>query len=475
MRLLLVNWADNHDPAQRGGGVAVYQRALAAALAAKPGVQVATLATGLAHSLRPGRPPRVVALPQVAGVLRYQMVDSGVLAPAHADFANPAQIAHPPTEAAIADFLARTGPWDAVQFNTLEGVPARVLALAPRAVVMLHNYYPLCPQVNLWQSEVRACTDNRGGAACVRCLPALPNRAALRMAYAMEWQLGAAPGTALGDRLLRPAMGLAWRVLKRVRRRPGIAVPAAPPDVAAAFAARRAAMVGLINAHAHRVLCVSDRVRQIALGYGIDGRRLHTCYIGSSQAAAWARTTPRPAFLAPDGTLRLAYLGYMRADKGFPFLMQALAALPAPLAARLHLTVAARPGPPAMLAAMGTLAPRLASLTHRPGYSHADLDGLLAGVDLGVVPVLWEDNLPQVAIEMHARHIPLLVSDRGGARELGNCPDLVFRAGDAGDFARALGRVLDGTLSPEGALAQARPPRTMPDHVAELLGHYAGG
>jgi len=233
-------------------------------------------------------------------------------------------------------------------------------------------------------------------------------------------------------------------------------------------------MVALLNAHAARVLCVSDRVRQIALAHGLDPGRAQTCYIGTGHAGLWAQTAPRPGFLAPDGTLRLAYLGYMRADKGFGFLMAALAALPADQARRLHLTVAARPGPPGMMVAMAALAPRLASLTHRPGYTHADLDGLLAGVDLGLVPVLWEDNLPQVGLEMHARHIPLLCSDRGGAQELGNCPDLVFRAGDAADFARALARVLDGALTPAQAFAQARPPRTMDEHATEMIGQYRG-
>lgn len=487
MRILLVNWVDHRDPAGRGGGVTVYQRNLVAALERLPGVEVATLASGLAHDLRPGRAPRVVALPPVGGerARRFQMVNSGVLAPSHADFGNPAQVDHAPTEAAFAAFLRRTGPWTAVHFNNLEGLPAGVLRAVPpetRVVLSLHNYYPFCPQVNLWQHEREACTDFRGGVACVTCLPVRPNRTALRLAYAAEWQLarfGGGPGTWAGDKVLRPAMAAGWRALRgmvRVARRGGGAPAPAPSggDPALHFAERRAAMVGLINAHCARVLCVSDRVRQIALQYGLDAGRAMTLPIGTDQAAAWQRSAARPGFLAADGTLRLAYLGYMRADKGFPFLMAALAALPPDRARRLHLTVAARPGDTAMTAAMAALRPRLASLTHVPGYAHSDLDALLAGVDLGVVPVMWEDNLPQVALEMHARHIPILCSDRGGARELGNCDALVFRAGDAGDFARALDGVLDGRVQPADYFRAARPPGGMDSHAAELLRHYGG-
>jgi glycosyltransferase involved in cell wall biosynthesis len=475
MRVLMVNWVDDLDPAGRGGGVRLYQRATVAALAALPGVRVGVLSAGLAHTLRGGA-PRVVALPGT-DVPRWALVDSGVLAPAHADFGNPAQLAHPPTEAALARFLAATGPWDAVHFNTLEGVPVTALAGAraagARVILALHNHYPFCPQVNLWQDERAACTDFRDGAACVDCLPARPNRGAIRLAYALEWRLGRfGLGHPAYERLIRPAMVRAWRLRRRFWRTPP-RVPVALPR-ASAFAARRAGMVAQINAACHRVLCVSDRVRQIALGHGVAPDLAMTCPIGTPHAPAWRATTARPAFPGLEAPLRLAFLGYMRADKGFPFLLGALAALPDARLARLHLTVAARPGAPGMEAALTALAPRLAGFRHLPGYAPADLDALLADIDLGLVPVMWEDNLPQVALEMHARHIPLLCSDRGGAAELQGCPDLVFRAGDAADFARALGCVLDRRLSPADAFRHARAPQTPAQHARALLAHYAG-
>ena len=58
------------------------------------------------------------------------------------------------------------------------------------------------------------------------------------------------------------------------------------------------------------------------------------------------------------------------------------------------------------------------------------IDAIISQMDVGLVPVMWEDNLPQVAIEMHARHVPLLTSDLGGAQELANFPEMVFKAGD---------------------------------------------
>ncbi|MCB1388706.1 MAG: glycosyltransferase [Rhodobacteraceae bacterium] len=518
MRVLYYNWADYRDPERRGGGVSVYQRNLIGALLHVDGVETAFLSAGLAHDLR-RREPHVVKLADGPSP-RYALVNSGIIAPSHADFAGRAQMDHPATEGAFADFVERTGPWDVIHFNNLEGLPANVLNLRrrwpnTRFVLSLHNYYPFCPQVNLWYAERETCADYHAGANCTRCLVARPEPRSIRTAYAMSWSLSRmrlGPGTLFYDRVFRPSLGLAWRTLRRIlnarHRRVGAPVPMAAVGAAAgdaavsalvavdtpavrepsaarpapaqapgahpgeAFARRRARFVGLINAHCDTVLCVSDRVRQIALHHGIHASRLQTMYIGSAEAAEWHYSHPRADFVGTDGTVRLAYLGYMRRDKGFHFLMRALKALPGPMARRVRLTVAAKAGDAEAMAALEALRPHLAEVRHVDGYSHADLRALLADVDLGVIPVVWEDNLPQVAIEMHARHIPLLTSDRGGAQELGRNPDFVFRADSIDSFNRVLGRVLDRGVTPADYWAHAIAPTSLPDHVQALLDLY---
>lgn len=489
MRILFYNWVDYRDAEGRGGGVSLYQRNLIAALGARGEVETAFLSAGLAHDLT-RRTPHVVTL-DAGPSPRYALVNSGLIAPSHADFAGTAQLDHAATEGAFAAFVDRTGPWDVIHFNNLEGLPAQVLSLRPRwpqtrFVLSLHNYYPFCPQVNLWFAERETCTDFHGGAKCARCLPAPQQPRPVRLAYAFAWSLsrrGLGPGTVFYDRLFRPCMSHAWRLARRVlKRRRGLEKAAPPPTIGhkppghsgEPFARRRARMVALINAHCDAVLCVSDRVRQIALSHGIHAERLQTRYIGSAEAALWRTSQPRPRFLAPDGTLHLAYLGYMRRDKGFHFLMRALAALPEPQARRIRLTVAARTGDAEAMAGLAALRPRLAEVRHVDGYTHADLPALLADVALGIVPAQWEDNLPQVALEMHARHIPLITSDRGGAQELGRAPGFIFRAEEAQDLHRLLRRVLEGALQPADYWARARPPTGMAEHLDALLGIYAG-
>jgi len=486
VRILYYNWVDYRDPEGRGGGVSVYQRNVIDGLAEQDGFETAFLSAGLDFDLR-RRAPHVVTVKSGKSP-RYSLVNSGVVAPSHADFGSAGQLDHPATEAAFADFVDRTGPWDVIHFNNLEGLPAHVLALKDRwpdtkFVLSLHNYYPFCPQVNLWYAEAEHCADFNGGKRCITCLTAAPTPSSVRTAYAVERKLtriGAGPGTPAYHRVFRPMLSFAWRKLRTVLRarhsrraaQPEVAPTPAQATAGAGFAERRARMVALINANCHSVVCVSDRVRQIAIQYGIDPAKAVTRYIGTREAAQWHHTRPRDTFVQADGTIHLAYLGYMRRDKGYYFLMEALAALPDSLASRVRLTVAARHGDHEAMQLMAEVTPKLAALRHVNGYSHDDLQNLLADVDLGVIPVQWEDNLPQVAIEMHARHIPLLTSDRGGAQELGGCADLVFKASDSADFARVLGNILNGSVTPARYWATASAPVEMPEHQAALIQLY---
>ena len=494
MRVLYYNWVDYLDDEGRGGGVSVYQRNLLTALDARGGVEAVFLSAGLSYDLR-RRAPRWEQVrhgPEQGRHRRYEIVNSGAQSPAHHSFGEPGQLTHPETEAVLYDFIAQTGPYDVLHLNNLEGLPVAVLEglrqrfPGLRVVLALHNYYPFCGQVNLWHQERETCGDFDQGRSCVTCLPKRHDPRHLRLAGALGYHLkcaGIRPGTRTFDVLFRGALvlgrkaarGLAWLRGKRPSKRisaPGELVALMRPD-GTPFAARRAAMVAAINAGCDRVLCVSEAVRKLAIHHGIAPDLAHTSYIGTVEAEAFARTTPRAIPQAADGTLTLAYLGYMRRDKGFFFLLDALEALPADLAARLRVVIAARQTDKVTMNRIAALSTRLAEVDYADGYTHHDLDRLLAQVDIGLIPVMWHDNLPQVAIEMHARHIPLLCADMGGARELGNCSDMVFPAGDITGFQAGIETILAGGVDFTAYWQGAMTPVDMAAHLQDLLHHYA--
>ena len=488
LKILYYNWADYLDAERRGGGVSVYQSNLMQEIGRRPDVEAVFLSSGLSYDL-PSGAPRWEAVrhgPWQDRERRYEIVNSGVLAPAHHAFGDARQVEDAPTREAFFDFIAKTGPYDVVHFSNLEGLPASVLSLKARwpetrVILSLHNYYPICPQVNLWFQERETCADFANGAKCAQCLPHQHNPRHLRLANGMAYRLKRAGAHPDG---MAFKVGFVWsiRVARRLlrakallRRRPSGVAPAAVSGPSSAhFAARRSEMGAAINAHCDRVLCVSDAARRLAQDHGVAPELTHTSYIGTREAAEFSRTALRPRLMGGDGNLTLGYLGYMRRDKGFYFLLDALRTLPPPLAARVRLVVAARRGDPATMDQLASLGGHLGGLHHVDGYSHDDLDDLLGQVDVGVVPVLWHDNLPQVAIEMHARHIPLLTSDMGGAQELSGCADMVFRAGDAAAFHDRIAALLEGRVDMQAYWRDARAPTGMSEHLEDLFAHYRG-
>ena len=492
MRVLFYNWVDYLDDENRGGGVSQYLRNLMREIDTQDEIKATFLSSGISFDLfnRKPRWERTRHGPRKDRARRYEIVNSGVLSSAHLSFGNAAQVKHAPTLACFFDFLEATGPYDVVHFNNLEGLPAAVVELKlrwpqTRVVLSLHNYYPFCPQVNFWHKEQEHCSDFDQGRKCINCLPHSYKESSLKLAHALAYRLkcsGIRPGSLAFRALFLFAARSARQSSKVIAyvqswrsRNASAPVNKSGPAKAlgASFANRRKTMVDLLNRNCDHVLCVSDSVRKLAEGHGIHINLLQTRYIGTSVAEQFVQKTSRPSPFRPDGTVSLGYLGYMRRDKGFYFLLDVLEALPDDVAKRIRLVVAAKSTGAKIMARLAKLGDRIAELKFFDGYDHHNLDEIVSHIDLGVIPVLWNDNLPQVAIEMHSHRIPLLTSDMGGACELSNCAEMVFQAGNVASFHKRLDAVLSGDVNWWTYWEGAQTPLTMEQHLNELRAIYA--
>lgn len=300
MNILFYNWVDYDDLEDRGGGVSVYQKNLINEFLRSGEDRLCFLSSGIAYDF--GARPYVRGLLGKQGVRRFEIVNSGVLSPAHHSFFSRAAISHPETEAVFSDFLEREGPFDLLHFNNLEGLPANVLALrkkfpATRFIFSLHNYYAFCPQVNLWYQEKEHCVDHANGERCTSCLLYEVSAASVvnanRLAFFLK-KFGFMPGgftfetafkygpTVKGvlSRLLRPMQAL-YR--NRVLEGRGGGLASLKPDVRP-FAGRRETFVDLINENVDWVLAVSRRVGEIAAEFGIAEGKIVVSYIGTRHA-----------------------------------------------------------------------------------------------------------------------------------------------------------------------------------------------
>jgi glycosyltransferase involved in cell wall biosynthesis len=472
-RVLYYNWAPYFAEPLVGGGVSIYCRNLLDHLHAAGGDYEPTfLYAGFDYSDRPGPPSvRRVDNPRHPGVPTFTMVDSPVAAPALLSFYDPdGHVRCAAVEACFAGFLAAQEPFDIVHFHNLEGLTAACLEVATgagaRVVFSLHNYWTVCPQVQLWQFDDHPCTDYLEGRGCVACLPdAVENDRILaerRAGLAPRYEPTAGAGDGSGP-LSVPV----------VLDGPGL------PQLAPRYRRRRHDIVDLVNRHVDVAVSVSERSSEVLASYGVSRDVLATIYIGT-RATEFAVPPGNPAPYRPGDPFRLVYVGESRRDKGFFHLLDELRALPAAALRTLHLTVACRMNDPAELrmaeAGRGrllSLAESLGSLAYHPGYAYDDLPALLAGQHLGVVPALWEDNLPQVALELLACRVPVLCSTRGGAREFVRHDAFVFDPATPGDLGRRLLAVRERPNLLAAFWSEAREPRTVEAHFDDLLAVYA--
>jgi GT2 family glycosyltransferase/glycosyltransferase involved in cell wall biosynthesis len=111
----------------------------------------------------------------------------------------------------------------------------------------------------------------------------------------------------------------------------------------------------------------------------------------------------------------------------------------------------------------------------RGSFPRDRLGDVLAGLDVLVVPSIWEENSPLAIQEAFLAGIPVVASRHGGQAEKirDGLDGLLFQPGDAADLARVMRRFLDEPPL-ASRLVQARPHvPTMGEHVAALEPLYA--
>lgn len=487
MKILQYNWVDYAGGS--GGGVTVYLRNLFESKLAEDH-ELVFLSAGQAYNAltertywRPMRPAGT------SNKNRYELVNSPVISPALVETKSPLfQPKYDTAVAAIIDFLKAKGPFDIIHFHNLEGFPVYALPFVrehckgARMFFSAHNYYPLCPQVNFWDYRVNEnCRDFDGGKRCQGCNLSARTERKKKMRFLNEYvEKNRIVHSLSKNRILS---GFFLAILSPIflmfgavkfALSPGRRDKSRTPDGRDYYAVRREVFVKNLNECFDTILCVSNRVREIYRQYGVDAAKLRVNYIGTRHAPIFHRTDEKkgPVF-KDDGRFNIAYLGYARHDKGFFFLLDALEWLPESTARKIGVIIAAAFADKELLDRLRDLKGRFKFVKHHQGYSHGQLDQILQYVSVGLVPSLWEDNLPQVAIEMHSRRIPLLCSDLGGARELANCEEFTFRNNDIYSFVDALEGIMSSGITHEQYMKKAMAPVAMSEHIEELTGLYA--
>lgn len=475
IRIAILGWARLSAQGREGSGYNQSASDLALGLSMS-GHRVFYLRSGMEYSFKPGMFIREHEA--WGGIACYRLFNSPNLSPAIYNFRNmPAEIASPGHTTKVLAWLDRVDA-QVVHIHSLEGFSLDLIAAiraSGRPVVMTtHNYWPVCPQVDLLYKERHVCMDYRGGEACVGCLnPARPDRARLRRKIeqsASRWfgpRLGKWVHTTL-MRLKGPLYEV--RVGKKTRSKHPVEEPIPDPELALGFAVddaethdglydpglpmldveimplgrspldqnerflaadhhlrvlntygqRRVAGIEAMN-NASLVAPPSAFMAKVYRAMGVQHDRVRQVRLGQPHFDRMNRRVRRSPYYDAqpwDATrdtrpLRFAFFGTVRHNKGVDVLVRAIPLLDKDIRQRCQFIVRA---------ALGDWLHRrrLAAYPEVSFLGGYDIDQLFTAggeYDVGILPHIWFENSPLVLLEfLHAGKF--VVSSRlGGPAE----------------------------------------------------------
>lgn len=425
-KILLYNWVPFDNPGHVGGGVTTYCRNLIATiLKERPDVQVYFLSSGWAYDIS-SKKCFVRKVNNIFGerCRSFEIVNSPVPAAQEMLLNNPTVgIQNPVLKAQFADFVKKYGPFSNIHFNNMEGLSLDIFDLKKefpdtRFIYSIHNYAPFCMTGFFFQRHNHCnCSPDHTPQDCMKCTNIGRNTHRRKdMIARARFNVGNA-----GD-----YDEFSWIEAFDFSRLDNLT------DEKEYIRFSQTAVKAL-NQNMDIILAVSDKVRKIAIENGIEQQKIKTDYIGTKIADYQVRTS-----VAPDSQhLKICFLGTFIGyeEKGYPFLLNALQNMDAKHASKVVIVLTTRDGNEDL---MRQQLSKFHSVTIIHGYTHKDLRWILKDVHLGIIPVMWEDNLPQIAIEMVAMGVPVLCSSFGGASELCHSDRFIFQGGDEKDFRNKL-------------------------------------
>ena len=471
MRILYYNWVPFDEEKGVGRGVSVYLDTLIREIKRyHPGTEVYFLSCGYHYDVK-DRSLRYVEIENKYGELckSYTVLNSPIVSPAYLSFFHLEKIfADESLSELFKTFLKEQGPFDIVHYHNIEGLSLSALRISnqfpnTRFIYTAHNYYSVCPQVNLWKQERECCMQPDTDEKCIGCMMEHVPMEKLRRKKALTYDLLMNFDEDKKKKYEIEAEEINREFYEEEHRE---LTDEEKDRLTKRLKKYRGTMTSVINANISCVIGVSKRTCRILEKNGIKNDKIRQLYIGTSAADE----EMKPIRVSDKKRIAVVYMGYQMRDKGYYFFIEAMNRLPEEIANRIDLTVAAKYNPKQRGEEIRS--EKFASYTYKDGYKRDEVKEILADKDLGVVPVLWEDNLPQVAMEIAASGVPVLASDRGGASELSDDERFRFKAGDKEDFAEHISYFVNNPEALNGYWGNFNGLTTMREHIESLFRIY---
>lgn len=459
-KILIYNWIPYDNPWNWGGGVTIYCKNLIDVILKKyPFAQIYFLSSGFAYSAE-----RLDTFVRRIGSVygdrckQFEIVNSHVPAAQDNLFVNPlVALENKELKQTFKEFIENNGPFTTIHFNNIEGISLDVLDLKqdfPQTnfIYSMHNYVPICVTGFYFQRHNHCnCSPQHSAKDCMMCTRKIIKRNIADEVYKRA-QTGSQPEKCCSKNR--------WLNAFNFNRLDEDVSVEHILDFAKVATAN-------INKNCDVILAVSKRVYDIAAEAGFDKDKLRVSYIGTEVAKRQVGKSLHKA----QGGLRVVFLGNSLSyeEKGYPFLLDSLARLNERYARKIDMVLTVRDK---QHAEIYQLLKKFRSVKVINGYTHDDLAKIFTGCDLSIVPVLWEDNLPQIAIESVAYGVPVLSSSCGGASELTDNDLFRFEGGNSEDMLSKLIHFVERPEDLEKYWEGHHGLKTMEQHWEELRPIY---
>ncbi len=284
-------------------------------------------------------------------------------------------------------------------------------------VTTLHDYWFLCPRINLIRADGHLCAEPVEAARCAWCL--LETKRRFREPDILS-------GGRLGDAVVDLGKN------KSIARITGLA------QHITAMEERRTFLKQILG-KAGAVVCPSHFIMKKMGDYGFPTHNLY--YLPFGLDVSRASDTENDEI---PHKLRFGYLGQLATHKGVHTLLKAFNELGARSTEAELVIYGDMTREPAYVERLRALAAHHPTITFAGPYNNQDVGNVLHSLDILVVPSEWFENRPTVILEAFAHRVPVIAANIGGIPELVHDGEngLIYEPGNADELASQMMRLL---------------------------------
>jgi len=473
LRILFIGWQKG-----KAGGVPIYTESLCKQLWNK-GHEVIYLYAG-EYDLK--RNPYIRTINSPNGIKYVAILNSPN---EYLNISRPLQeIKEPSVEKLVIDFIRKLKP-DIIHVQNMMGLSSSIIEISADLgypiIVSHHNYWFICPRIELLRLDKRLCQGPEFGINCAWCCNSKKYRNMIQFGKLTKRIKGSLRPIVRSVYFLSQFEMLYHSIRKgklrsAIKRNISFDIyglydsfdyyshrESINPNYILKYNIRAEYHRYLLKDKVYINLAVSSAVKDRLIKFGVPQKKILIQHIGT-RAAEFIKILPKPQI---NQQVNFGFMGPLRYEKGVHLLIKAFSKLkPDSCSLKIFGSVSDIK----YLKYLKYLTLRSKNINFYGPYNYESLSEILQGIHYLVVPPIWYDNAPQVVMEALASKTPVIGANIGGIPDFvqDGKNGLLFKPNDEEDLLRCMQLVINNRELFMKFREKIKPLKTMKEHVVEL-------